>query len=131
MLFFCSREDACLCTPSQNNGVLDSNLNWIDESTTVMSVGDTIGRGHQDREVLTFIKEQMDAGHRWFQNLGNHEIMQLRNDWRYAIDSSSAGWGNLAARQVCLLLRTTLRIFQFNQWGITSAQRWNFDALEC
>jgi hypothetical protein len=84
-----------------HNGVLDDAGNWIDESTTVVSVGDTVGRGHQDRDVLEFIKE-MSTEHRWLQQLGNHEIMQLRDDWRYVVDGDGIGFGSLAAREAAL-----------------------------
>jgi hypothetical protein len=63
----------------QHNGVLDQNDKWISESTKVLSVGDVIGRGHQDKGILEFIKgmaEQYKG--KWFSQLGNHEIMQLR-----------------------------------------------------
>jgi len=89
------------------NGVLDADNNWVDETTKVISVGDTIGRGHQDRQVLEFIKA-MTEQHQWLQNLGNHEIMQLRNDWRYAVDGAGIGFGSLANRQQALAVGSVL-----------------------
>jgi hypothetical protein len=68
----------------QYNGVLDESDNWIDPSTKVVSVGDTIGRGHQDKDMLHFIKGMSEKNEgKWFSQLGNHEIMELRDDMRY------------------------------------------------
>jgi hypothetical protein len=44
----------------QNNGVLDANDNWLNPTTKVVSVGDTIGRGHQDKDMLEFIKSMSE-----------------------------------------------------------------------
>jgi hypothetical protein len=85
----------------EHNGVLDSSGTWLDPSTQVVSVGDTIGRGHQDQDVLEFVKE-MSEQHNWHQQLGNHEIMQLREDWRYVVDGEGIGFGSLEAREQAL-----------------------------
>jgi hypothetical protein len=83
------------------NGVLDVSGAWLDPSTHVVSVGDTVGRGHQDQDVLEFVKE-MSEQHNWHQQLGNHEIMQLREDWRYVVDGEGIGFGSLEAREQAL-----------------------------
>ena len=41
---------------------------------------DLIGRRHQDKEVLEFVKG-MSEKHPWFPQLGNHEIMQVDGIW--------------------------------------------------
>ena len=85
----------------KENRVLDENNKWLEKTTKVISVGDTIGRGHQDQMILTFIKNMTD-NHNWLQQLGNHEIMQLRNDWRYARDGENIGFGSLKLRKKAL-----------------------------
>ena len=62
----------------RNNGILDSRNRWRNTWDKVISVGDLIGRGHQDRRVLEFVYEQQQARPgQWIQLLGNHEIMQV------------------------------------------------------
>jgi hypothetical protein len=87
----------------RNTGILNSRNEWRSTTDKVISLGDLIGRGHQDRQVLEFVYTQMQSRPRqWIQLLGNHEIMQVRGDWRYAVDSSSAGFGSLSSRQSAL-----------------------------
>ena len=76
----------------RKNGVVDSNNNWIFGSNKVVSIGDYIGRGHQDKQILEFIKNMTETAN-WSAQLGNHEIMQLRNDWRYAVDGGAVRGG--------------------------------------
>ena len=44
----------------------------------------------------------MSEQHNWHQQLGNHEIMQLREDWRYVVDGEGIGFGSLEAREQAL-----------------------------
>jgi hypothetical protein len=92
----------------RNNNVTDSSGNWIASSNDrVVSVGDMVGRGHQDRQVLEYI-QRMDRSPTWVQILGNHGVMQTRNDLRYAVDGSGIGFGSTSARQRALAAGTTL-----------------------
>jgi len=92
----------------RNNGMVDSRGNWIASSNDrVISVGDMVGRGHQDRQVLEYI-QRMDQSPTWVQILGNHGIMQVRNDLRYAQDGSGIGFGSTSNRQAALRAGTTL-----------------------
>lgn len=88
----------------RNNDIIDSRNRWRNTWDKVISVGDLIGRGHQDRRVLEFVFEQQQARPgQWIQLLGNHEIMQLRNDWRYVVDGpTTENWATLADRQRAL-----------------------------
>jgi len=92
----------------RNNGMVDSRGNWIaGSSDRVISVGDMVGRGHQDKEVLEYVRN-MDRSSTWVQILGNHGIMQVRNDFRYAVDGSGIGFGSQSARRSALAAGTTL-----------------------
>lgn len=92
----------------RNNGMVDRNGQWIASSRDrVISVGDLVGRGHQDRQVLEYVRE-MDRSSTWVQILGNHGIMQVRNDMRYAVDGDGIGFGTLDRRRAALAQGTSL-----------------------
>jgi len=92
----------------RNNGMVSSSGSWAAASDDrVVSVGDMVGRGHQDRQVLEYIRG-MERSRTWVQLLGNHGIMQVRNDLRYAVDGSGIGFGSTSSRQRALRAGTSL-----------------------
>ena len=71
-----------------NSGVIDHELNWTFGQNHLVMVGDFIDRSYFSTQVLWFIyKLEQDAiaqgGHVHF-ILGNHEIMNMQGDHRYA-----------------------------------------------
>jgi calcineurin-like phosphoesterase family protein len=71
-----------------NNEVIDNNLNWTFGKGHLVLVGDFIDRGYFTTQVLWFIyKLEQDAGQyggKVHFILGNHEIMNMQGDHRYA-----------------------------------------------
>jgi len=93
----------------RQNGVLSDQMEWVDQTTKVISLGDTIGWGHQDKQVLEFIKDQSERNP-WFPQLGDQEYMQLTGDFTYAFDRPgpdgpgprAIGFGTLGKRRKAL-----------------------------
>lgn len=71
-----------------NNEVIDSNLNWTFGKGHLVLLGDFVDRGYFTTQVLWFIyKLEQDAakyGGKVHFILGNHEIMNMQGDHRYA-----------------------------------------------
>ena len=70
------------------NGVVDDSLNWIFGSNRLVLVGDMVDRGSYVTQVLWLIykldKEAEEAGGKVHFILGNHDIMCMIGDDRYA-----------------------------------------------
>lgn len=71
-----------------NNGVIDKNLHWIFGKNHLVLVGDFIDRSYFTTQVLWFIykleQEARSKGGTVHYILGNHEIMNMQGDHRYA-----------------------------------------------
>lgn len=71
-----------------NNKVIDHNLNWIFGENHLVLLGDFIDRSYFSTQVLWFIykleQEAKSKGGNVHYILGNHEIMNMQGDHRYA-----------------------------------------------
>jgi len=78
----------------QAHGVIDGQLNWTFGTNELITVGDFMDRGHDVTAVLWLVQkleqEAAAAGGRVTFLLGNHESMNLRGNWKYALPKYKA-----------------------------------------
>ena len=71
----------------QHSGLLDAQLHWVGNNTTLVQTGDLLDRGPKPRQVMDFLmslqKEAPKKGGRVLVLLGNHEVMNIMGDLRY------------------------------------------------
>jgi hypothetical protein len=83
-------------------GAIDESDHWIGGKLTVVQTGDEIDRGAEDREVLDLIErlkgEAARAGGALIAMNGNHELMNLTQDFRYVDPASVAAFDNVGGR---------------------------------
>lgn len=83
-------------------GVLDGEDRWRGGRTHLVSTGDLMHRGDDDRQVLELLmrveREAAEAGGAVHVLLGNHEVMTLSGDLRYVSAGSYASFGGADAR---------------------------------
>lgn len=60
---------------------------WTFGNNTVVQLGDLIDRGPDDAAILKHVERLHAHGH-WVQLLGNHEVMNMQGDFRYAVDGN-------------------------------------------
>jgi len=69
-------------------GVVDADVRWTAGTAHVVSLGDLLDRGAETRAVMELVmrleREASAAGGALHVVLGNHELMTLLGDWRYA-----------------------------------------------
>ena len=74
-------------------GVIDENNNWNGGTTIVVQVGDQLDRGAGERKILDLFEKLAVQAHKdgggFFPLLGNHEIMNAEQDYRYV---TVEGW---------------------------------------
>jgi hypothetical protein len=91
----------------QMAGVVDPAGHWTGGETILVQTGDTTDRGPDSKEVLELLirlqPEAEAAGGQVIALLGNHEVMNLRGDWRYVSPGDIADFGSPEARQAALL----------------------------
>ncbi|MCB9684745.1 MAG: metallophosphoesterase [Alphaproteobacteria bacterium] len=94
--------DAALAT-LRIAGVVDAGGHWSGGDTILVQTGDTTDRGPDSHGVMAMLRrlqeESAAAGGQVVALLGNHEIMNLRGDWRYVSPEDLAGYGGDAKRQ--------------------------------
>ena len=75
-------------TMLQEVGVVDAQLNWSGGNTHLVSLGDLVDRGPDSRKVIELLmkleQQAAQAGGAVHLVLGNHEVMVMTGDLRYA-----------------------------------------------
>ena len=88
-----------------HNNVIDSHHKWVlQNDSKVIQLGDMIDRGYDDKRVLEWIhKTQIAHRGAWTQLLGNHELMNLRGRFGYAVDGlPGIGFGDISLRKAAM-----------------------------
>ena len=84
-------------------GITDAEGHWTAGDTVFVQTGDTTDRGDDSRAVLALLRrlegEARAAGGLVVPLLGNHEVMNLRGDWRYVSPGDLAAYGGEEARR--------------------------------
>lgn len=87
----------------QATGLADARGHWSGGRATLVQLGDILDRGPAERAVIDLLRslqrEAKRAGGEVIVLLGNHEIMSMHGDWRYASPDAIAGFGGSAARR--------------------------------
>ena len=80
-------------------GAIDERDAWIGGPLTIVQMGDLIGRGSQDREVLEFVlalqTKAAAAGGTLHVILGNHEVFAARPDHRWVAPDAFAAFDGI------------------------------------
>jgi hypothetical protein len=67
-------------------GVVDEEMRWADPSACLVQVGDLVDRGRHSRQAMDLVMSlEKQAADRVFVLLGNHEVLTLLTDLRYAM----------------------------------------------
>ncbi|KAH7279835.1 hypothetical protein KP509_37G039300 [Ceratopteris richardii] len=81
-------------------GVMNQSESWVGGSTTVVQVGDLLDRGAQELRVLYLLeklsREARRNGGEFIVMNGNHEIMNIEGDFRYATPAACFEFQNWA-----------------------------------
>ena len=87
-------------------GLIDAQGHWSGGEATLVQLGDLLDRGPDERRVLDLMmsleREAAAQGGRVVVLLGNHEVMSLIGDWRYASPEAIAGFGGRTERREAL-----------------------------
>jgi hypothetical protein len=87
----------------QHVGLIDKQNHWTGGKATFVQVGDLIDRGPKPRQVLDLMmsleKEAPETGGRVVALLGNHEVMNIMGDLRYATPGNYASFANSQSEQ--------------------------------
>lgn len=82
--------------------IIDESQNWIGGDTIFVQTGDVVDRGPDAKNLyLLLIKlsqQALEAGGQIIQLLGNHEIMNLINNWDYVTEDDIQQFGGSQAR---------------------------------
>jgi hypothetical protein len=82
----------------QRSGLIDAQLHWTGNDTTLVQTGDLLDRGPKPREVMDFLmslqKEAAKKGGHVLVLLGNHEVMNIMGDLRYVTAGNYASFAD-------------------------------------
>ena len=84
-------------------GIIDSQGNWMAGATTLVQTGDIVDRGDDTIKLYKlFIKLRKQAkenGGKVVPLLGNHEVMNMQEDWRYVTQGDIESFGGIENRR--------------------------------
>ncbi|MEQ1500586.1 MAG: metallophosphoesterase [Myxococcota bacterium] len=84
-------------------GLVDATGRWTGGTATLVQTGDVVDRGDEGKRLYAWLRalsaEATAAGGRVVPLLGNHEVMNLRGDWRYVSPGDLAAYGGEEARK--------------------------------
>jgi len=85
-------------------GLIDRDSHaWIGGDSVLIQTGDIVDRGDNAKQIYQLffsLREQaLQAGGKVINLLGNHEIMNLKHDWRYVSEGDIAGFGGEEQRE--------------------------------
>ncbi|KAK9694009.1 hypothetical protein K7432_013631 [Basidiobolus ranarum] len=87
----------------QMAGVVNSNGDWIMGTNTLVQTGDIVDRGPDTIVLYKYFQklrtQAAQAGGQVVNIFGNHEIMNLKGDWRYVTKEEIATFGGKDARK--------------------------------
>jgi hypothetical protein len=87
-------------------GVASAEGHWVGGEAHLVQLGDVLDRGPDERRsldlLMTLDKQAKAAGGDVVMILGNHEIMNMFGDWRYATKEAVADFGGADARRAAL-----------------------------
>ena len=80
----------------QRSGLIDAQLHWTGNNTTLVQTGDLLDRGSKPRQVMDLLmslqKEAEKKGGHVVVLLGNHEVMNIMGDLRYVTAGNYASF---------------------------------------
>ncbi|CAE7742536.1 unnamed protein product [Symbiodinium sp. KB8] len=85
-------------------GLIDRDSHaWIGGDSVLVQTGDIVDRGGNAKQIYKLffsLREQaLQAGGKVINLLGNHEVMNLKHDWRYVSEEDIAGFGGEEQRE--------------------------------
>lgn len=85
-------------------GLVDGEGHWTGGTSILVQTGDVVDRGPDSKVLLAWLRRLTDeahaAGGRVEALLGNHEVMNLRGDWRYVSAEDIAAYSGPDARRL-------------------------------
>jgi hypothetical protein len=90
----------------QASGLVGADGRWTGGRATLVQLGDLLDRGPDERGVVSLLRSLQAGAKRAGGTVvvlaGNHEIMSMLGDWRYASPEAVASYGGAAARRAAL-----------------------------
>ncbi|MCP4042274.1 MAG: metallophosphatase, partial [Gammaproteobacteria bacterium] len=84
-------------------GLIDEGGHWVGGNATLIQTGDTTDRGADSKGVMDLFRrlelEARASGGRVICLLGNHEVMNVRGDWRYVSRGDIEIFGGINSRK--------------------------------
>eukprot|EP00924_Labyrinthula_sp_SR-Ha-C_P006797 snap_masked-scaffold_8-processed-gene-0.10-mRNA-1 protein AED:1.00 eAED:1.00 QI:0/-1/0/0/-1/1/1/0/325 len=82
---------------------IPANWKWFGGDSTVVQLGDIFDRGPSTKRIIEFLDALAEEAHKFggcvLRILGNHEVMNLQGDFRYASTKETMMFGDLKARE--------------------------------